>query len=117
MSKTMLALFDKLRELRAFEREHLQFLKTIEDYALVGEVAYRQASGTPLTMNAVLRLELGSVATMQRQLRRLRQAGVISVERSEGDRRVVIVRLTPKAMKSLTAYAELLGTRVNPAAL
>jgi DNA-binding MarR family transcriptional regulator len=111
MSKTMLALFDKLRELRTFERGHLHFLKTIEDYDLVGEIAYRQASGQPITMNEALRLELGSIATVQRQLRRLRHAGVIAVERHDDDRRVTVITLTPKAMKALIAYAELLGVR------
>src|SRR3954466_6405896 len=109
MSKTTLALFEKLRHLRAFQREHLQFLKTLEDYALVSEIGYRHASGAPLTMNQALRLELGSVATVQRQLRRLRHAGVILLERSDGDRRVAMITLTPKALKALTAYAELVG--------
>jgi DNA-binding MarR family transcriptional regulator len=111
MSKTMLALFDKLRQLRAFEREHLQSLKTVQDYDLVVEVAYRQAGGAPITMNQVLRLDLGSVATVQRQLRRLRQAGVIAVERHDDDRRVTVISCTPKTMRVLLAYAEFLGIR------
>ena len=111
MSKTMLALFDKLRQLRAYEREHLRFLKTIEDYDLVGEIAYRQASGNPMTLNEALRLDLGSVATVQRQLRRLRQAGVLALERHDGDRRIAVISCTPKTMKVMAAYAELLSTR------
>jgi hypothetical protein len=56
---------------RCFEREYLPFLRTIEDYQFIAEIACRQASGTLLTVNEALRLNLGSVATVQRQLRRL----------------------------------------------
>jgi len=111
MSKNMLALFDKLRQLRAFEREHLQFLKTIEDYDLLSEIAYRQASGNRMTMNEVLRLDLGSVATVQRQLRRLRHAGVVALERHDGDRRIAVISCTAKTMRVMAEYAELLSSR------
>ena len=109
MSKQLPALFVRLRELRAFRREHLPFIATLEDFALASEVGYRQAAGTPLTMNEALRLEIGSVATLQRQIRRLRDAGAIAVERSDGDGRVVIITLTPKALKAFAAYGQLLG--------
>lgn len=110
MSKALVACFTRLRELAAYKRQHLPFLTTLQDYELVGEIGYRYAMGDPLTMNAALRLELGSVATLQRQLRRLRHAGVISIERSDGDRRVSIITLTPKALKALASYAEILGS-------
>jgi DNA-binding MarR family transcriptional regulator len=104
-----LHLFTRLRELRACERRHLQFLRTLQDYDLVIEIGYRHATGTPLTVNEALRLDLGSVATLQRQLRRLRQAGVIALGRSPDDRRVVVITLTPNALKSFKTYADVLG--------
>ena len=110
MSKSSVSLFDKLRQLRTYAREQLHFLRTVEDYALVYEIAHRQASGHAITMNEALRLDLGSVATLQRQLRRLRQAGVIALDRHDGDRRVTVISCTPRTMKAIAAYAELLGS-------
>ena len=103
--------FARLRELRAFELEHLHFLRTLQDQRLFAEIGYRHADGEPLTVNEALRLDLGSVATVQRQLRRLRHAGAIALERSKADRRVVHLVLAPKVLKTVTAYAELLGVR------
>lgn len=110
MSKNLVSLFDKLRQLRTYAREQLQFLRTIEDYELVYEIAYRQARGSAITMNEALRLDLGSVATLQRQLRRLRHAGVIALDRHDADRRVTVISCTPRTMKALAGYAELLGS-------
>jgi DNA-binding MarR family transcriptional regulator len=111
MLKPSLAVFSRLRELNAFRREHLPFMKTLEDCQLLGEIGYHHASGEPLTINAALRLDLGSVATMQRQIRRLRDGGVIALERGDGDRRTMVITLTPKALKALTAYGDLLSQR------
>ena len=109
MSDALLTCFTRLQEVRAFAREHLDFLRTTQDYDLVNEIGLRSANGAPLTVNQALRLNLGSVATVQRQIRRLRKIGVIAVERSPVDGRVVNIKLTPKALKALTAYAGVLG--------
>jgi len=111
MSDALLLSFSRLCEVRAFARDHLEFLRTVQDYDLVNEVGLRSANGAPLTVNQALRLNLGSVATVQRQIRRLRKMGVIAVERSPADGRVANITLTPKALKALTAYAALLGAR------
>jgi len=109
MSKQLLATFARLRDLHAFQRQHLQFLTSLEDFLLACELGYRQAAGAPLTMNDVLRLDIASVATVQRQIRRLRKAGAVAVARSDSDGRVLLVTLTPKALKALTVYGEMLG--------
>jgi hypothetical protein len=116
MSKPLLATFARLRDLHAFQRQHLQFLTTLDDFLLACEVGYGQANGAPLTMNDVLRLDIGSVATVQRQIRRLRKSGAVAMSRSDSDGRVVLVTLTPKALKALTAYGEMLGLP-NPASI
>ena len=91
----------RVRALRDFERQHLGFLKTMEDYNLVREIGYHQAEGKPLTLKQLFLLDVGSVATVQRRLRRLRQLGVVQQHRSKVDGRAVEFTLAPKALKLL----------------
>lgn len=106
-----MGLFAKLRELRAFEKRHLPFIGTLEDFDLLREIGFHQEAGTPLTMKQLYLLDLASVATVQRRLRRLRQLGAIQAVRSEGDGRAVQLRLTPRALRAFQKYCELLGPR------
>jgi DNA-binding MarR family transcriptional regulator len=101
-------LFERMKTLRAFERRHLGFLSTPEDHDLVYEIGYHQAMGKPLTVKQIFLLGLGSVATMQRRLARLRELGVIEQRRCEHDRRSVEVRISPKALKLFVQYDALL---------
>jgi DNA-binding MarR family transcriptional regulator len=109
-----MALFEKLRALRAFKKKHLPFLETIEDFDLLLEIAYHQERGTPLTMKQVYLLGIASMATVQRRLRRLRQAGAIHQVRCDGDGRSLELRITPRVLRVFTRYAEL-NLSVEPA--
>ena len=112
----MKPVFAILRTLRAFERRNLAFLRTIEDHDLVLEVGYHQSRRKPLTMKQLFLLDIASVATVQRRVRRLRHLGVLRQTRCEHDRRAIEVRLTPKVIKVFAKYAELLGaSRDGPA--
>jgi len=105
-----MSVFAKLRALRVFEKRHLDFLQTLEDFDLVREIGYHQERGDPLTMKALYLLDLASVATVQRRLRRLRQFGAVQQIRSESDGRALELCLTPKVQKTFARYAELLAT-------
>ncbi len=89
-------IFDKLRSLRAFEREHLALLMTLEDFDLIKEIGYHQEAGVPLTLKLLFLQDIGSVATVQRRLRRLKRLGVVHQRRSEGDRRNVELTISPE---------------------
>jgi DNA-binding MarR family transcriptional regulator len=93
---------------RAFERAHLPFVVTLEERDLICEIGHRQARGAPLSMKQVFLLGIGSVATVQRRLRRLRRLGAIQQKRREDDRRTVEVTLTPKVLKVFATYDSLL---------
>ena len=103
--------FKKLRSLRTFERKQLRFLRTMEDLDVLCEIGLHQESGRPLTMKELHRMHLGSVPTMQRRLRRLRQFGAVASKRTERDGRAVELRITPRALKLFNRYATLLGRR------
>lgn len=115
-SETRMALFARLRAARAFERRHLGHLRTMEDVDLVREIGYHQEQGRPLTMKQLYLLDLASVATVQRRLRHLRQAGVIVPRKSERDGRTVELTISPKLQKAYARYLELLCANVDPAA-
>jgi len=74
----MLRLFDKLRALRALEKPHVDFAGSVEDYHLIGEIGYHQAKRKPLTLKQLSVLDVSSIATVQRRLRRLKQLGLVT---------------------------------------
>ena len=100
--------FERLRALRIFEKQHLGFLRTIEDHNLVREIGYHQAEGKSLTLKQLFLLDVGSVATVQRRLRRLKQLGIIHQRRSTLDGRAVEFTLTPRCVKAFEKYDALL---------
>ena len=100
--------FGTLREFRAFEKRHMGFLRTIEEHDLVLEIGYHQATRAPLMLKQLFLLDIGSVATIRRRMRRLRHLGAVLQKRSEADRRAVKITLSPKLLKIFARYGELL---------
>jgi DNA-binding MarR family transcriptional regulator len=101
--------FDKLRARTAFEKQHLPQLKTLEDHQLIHEIGWHEAQGRPLTLKQLFLLDAGSIATVQRRLRRLKQLGLIQQRRSARDRRAVELTLSPKLHRVFAKYGELLS--------
>jgi hypothetical protein len=101
--------FTHLRALAEFRTRHLALLKTIEDLDLVWQIGHYQVLGIPLTLKRLLLLGIGSVATVQRRLQRLKRLGVIQQRRSKADRRVVELTLRPSFMTAFGKYAKILS--------
>jgi DNA-binding MarR family transcriptional regulator len=101
-------IFERLRALKEFEKQHLGVLASVEDQNLVREIGYHQSLGAPLTLKQLFLQDIGSVATVQRRLRRLRQLGVLEQRRSRSDRRAVEVMLKPKYVVLFRRYGELM---------
>lgn len=101
MSRVSQAVLQTLRALRDYERRALPFVQTLEDYALLVEIGYRQASRRPVTLKELMLLGLTSVPTLQRRLRRLRQLGVVEQRRCEHDRREIELLLAARVMKAI----------------
>src|SRR3954468_1458051 len=102
-------LFAKLRALRIFQKRHLDFVRSMEDFDLLQEVGFHQEIGRPLSMKQLYLLDVASVATVQRRLRRLKQLGAVILRRSEHDGRSVQLTLSPKVLKTYLKYGELIG--------
>jgi DNA-binding MarR family transcriptional regulator len=91
--------FESLRERRDLERRHLPFLKTIADFDICCEIGFHQLAGAPLTVKQLLLLRLAPPVTVFRRLDRLCNLDVVSRTRSQRDRRVHELRLTPGALR------------------
>lgn len=104
--------FKRLRALWAFDEQHLDFLGAGADRHLVVEIGYHQATGTPLTLKQLFLLGVGSVATVQRRLRRLKGLGLLQHRRSATDRRAVELTLSPRCLQIFAKYDALMTS--NP---
>jgi DNA-binding MarR family transcriptional regulator len=100
---------EKLRAMRAFERQHLPCIATIQDLDLLCEIGYHQGRRQPLTLKRLLLAGIGSVPTVQRRLRRLHESDCIQRTRCERDRRNMELRLSARILKVFERYAELVA--------
>ncbi len=87
--------FRTLLALRALERRHLPFVKSIHDLDLILEIAVHEQRGKPLTLFPLSISGIASPATIYRRLSRLKALGVIRVSASAKDGRCREVRLDP----------------------
>jgi DNA-binding MarR family transcriptional regulator len=109
--KEPMRLLEKLHALRAFEKQHLDFLSTVEDHNLLGELGYYQAKGKPLTLKQLILLDVGTIATIRRRLGRLKELGIVQHRRATSDRRTVELTLSPKCVRILAKYDTLMSAK------
>lgn len=99
--------FEKIRQRRDFERRYLPFLKNGVDLDICCEIGFHQLGGSPLTVKQLLLLKLAPAVTVFRRLEHLSRLDVITRVRSQRDRRVHELRLTPGALRLFASYAAL----------
>ena len=95
----MLRTFRALKASGDFRRRHLPFLHTLEDQDLIRAIGFSQAAGDPISLGQLLTQGIGSVATIQRRLARLKRIGVVAQSKADHDKRVVTLTLTPMASR------------------
>ena len=88
-------IFELLINLREFQKQNLPQLISLEDFDIVRLIGYHEDAGTPLTLKALILEGVGSVATVQRRLRRLTRLGVVVQRRATHDRRNLELYLSP----------------------
>ncbi len=101
--------FAKLRALADYQRRHLPEMRTPEDHELIREIGHHQVLGAPLTLKQVMLLGIGSAATAQRRLGRLKRLGLVRGRRSPADGRVVELTLSPACMKAFSRVEGMLS--------
>jgi DNA-binding MarR family transcriptional regulator len=100
--------FGKLHELRTFQRRQLPLLHSIEDFDVVLEIGYHQDLGHPLTLKRLFLQNVGSIATVQRRLGRLKRLGIVQQKRSSQDKRNLELSVSPEIRRLYSRMARLL---------
>jgi DNA-binding MarR family transcriptional regulator len=110
--------FEKLRALRTFRNEHADIFSTLEGHHLISEIGFHQAIGRPLTLKQLFLLDIGSISTVQRRLRQLKELGFVRHRQSSSDRRTVELTLSPRCLRVFAQYDALMNSKAakDPAA-
>ena len=103
-----MSIFEHLARLRKFEKLHLPFLATIEDFDIVSVIGLHQHHGKPLLLKQLYLEGISSVATITRRLGRLRAAGMVLAVPHASDRRNMHLTLSPEVHKLFVRYGHLL---------
>ena|SRR5581483_3142107 len=101
--------FEYLHQLRTFERRHLPFVESMEDMNMVFLIGLHQERGVALTLKHMLSFDIGSAATLERRLARMKRLGVVVQARSELDRRNVELKLSPKIWRVFQRYGAMIA--------
>jgi DNA-binding MarR family transcriptional regulator len=102
--------FLKLHTLRAFEKQHLPWLQTLEDFDIVKAIGYHHEADMAFALKHLFEMDIGSAATINRRLKRLKQLGLVRQKRSARDGRVQLLTLRPGLQRIFDRYGQLLAT-------
>ena len=91
--------FSQLSKIRAFEKAHLPYLLTLEDFDIVRIIGLHQERAEPLLLKQLYLEGLG----------KLRAGGIVLAEPYGADRRAVALILSPQVHKTYLRYGNLLG--------
>jgi hypothetical protein len=94
-------IFHKFNVLADFRRHHMPFVRTLEDLDIIWNVGLHQEAGSPTTLKLLFLKGIGSVATVQRRLSRLKRLGVVHQARATHDKRVVTLTIDPALLRKL----------------
>jgi hypothetical protein len=103
-----MGIFEYLQKVRYFHRRNLSFMLTMEDLDLVIAIGANQERGVPVRVKHLFGIGIGSAATLQRRLARLKRLGVVIQRRSESDRRHIDLELSPRLMRVFRGYSALI---------
>jgi DNA-binding MarR family transcriptional regulator len=97
-------LFTNLASIAAFERSHLRFVRSREDWNIlvaIGEAGERQ---TPIGFKQLVLQEVATPSTLTRKLKQLLSARVIRRVVQSGDGRMVAYTLTRSGLEAFRRY-------------
>jgi hypothetical protein len=75
---------------------------------LIREIGFNHAAGHPLSLKQLFLQGIGSVATVQRRLARLKRLGIVEQTKADHDKRIVRLTLSPAARKLYTRWGRVM---------
>ena len=103
-------LFASLRKIREFERLELFFVKSLIDFDIIIEIGYAQEQDQPLTPKQLFLMNLSSITTVRRRLKKLIDQGIVRRRRNANDQRSALLPVSSPSLKLLTKYVGMLTT-------
>ncbi len=103
-----MVIFTRMKKLRDFERRHLPYLRSIEDFDIVHEIGACQEQGLAMTPKRLVLASIASPATVQRRLSRLADLGVIRKRFSRHDGRIIELTVSGETAAIYAQMASLL---------
>ncbi|MDP9091317.1 MAG: hypothetical protein M3O26_21590 [Pseudomonadota bacterium] len=97
-------LFTGLKKIRALEKLHLPFIKSVIDLDIVIEIGYEQEHGRIITLKHLYLLDICSRGTMRRKLGLLVDQGIVTRLRQASDRRASLLAIAPGTAKLLSKF-------------
>lgn len=107
-------IFHILRELTEYRRRHMPYVATLEDMDILRAIGLFQEAGNPITLKVLFLQGIGSVATVQRRLGRLKRLGTVRQSRAHHDKRLVKLTLNATIFRAYTTLYAPLRTRSRP---
>jgi hypothetical protein len=98
---------------RSFERKYFPFVRTIEDLDMLIVIGLYQERGVLLTMKEILSFGIGSAATLERRLARMKELGIVTQSRSKVDKRNIDLKLSPKVSRNFQRYASVISSSMH----
>lgn len=105
-----MTIFGQLEKLRAFEKAHLPFLVTLEDFDIVHKIGLHQERREPLLLKQLYLEGICSYATLTRRLAKLRTHGAVLTAPWGDDRRAIALALSPAVHRTYVRYGNLLNS-------
>ena len=91
--------FLAIATIRRFEQSRLPVNLTLVDLAIIHEIGFHQQDGALVTLKTLHRAAIGSPATVQRCISKLKRLGVIVDVKAHADRRLTSLTLSPAVIK------------------
>jgi DNA-binding MarR family transcriptional regulator len=101
--------FDRVRRVQAFEKEHFPHLQSRVDSVLIAEVGYHQEQGRPLTAKGLLSLGMAPPATVRRRLQRLVRLGLVRKRPVAHDGRIYYLEVDAALRQTYARYLKLMS--------
>ena len=93
-----------LHAFRLFQKQHLSFIETWQDFDVFVQIALQEEKGAPLSPKQLVHANLGASATIQRRLARLKRLGVVIAHESHRYGRKQELRLNPRIWTMCKRY-------------